>query len=83
MENCSEETPLRRLVPTNTYGLQLEAIGYLLDGDDVLLMIAKGSGKANMFVVYFRVSHSRSTRQWRLIAYLTKNFGGRNGQLDG
>ena len=41
---------LRQIMPTDTHNFQLEAIGHLLDGDDVLLVIATGSGKTNMFI---------------------------------
>ncbi|KAF9231106.1 P-loop containing nucleoside triphosphate hydrolase protein [Melanogaster broomeanus] len=37
-------------MPTDTHDFQLEVIGYLLDGDDVLLVIATGSGKTDMFI---------------------------------
>ena len=37
-------------MPTDTHDFQLEAIGHLLDGDDVLLVIATGSRKTDMFI---------------------------------
>jgi len=41
---------LRDIMPSDTHDFQLEAIGHLLDGEDVLLVIATGSGKTDMFI---------------------------------
>ena len=41
---------LQQIMPTDTHNFQLEAIGHLLNGDDVLLMIATGSRKTDMFI---------------------------------
>ncbi|KAH7888805.1 P-loop containing nucleoside triphosphate hydrolase protein, partial [Phlebopus sp. FC_14] len=41
---------LRVLMPHDTHDWQLEAIAHLLDGDDVLLIIATGSGKTDVFI---------------------------------
>ena len=38
------------LMPSDTHDFQLESIGHLLDGEDVLLVVATGSGKTDMFI---------------------------------
>jgi len=38
------------LMPSDTHDFQLESIGHLLDGEDLLLVVATGSGKTDMFI---------------------------------
>ena len=38
------------LMPLDTHDFQLESIRHLLDGEDVLLVVAMGSGKTDMFI---------------------------------
>jgi len=38
------------LMPSDTHDFQLESIGRLLDGEDLLLVVATGSGKTDMFI---------------------------------
>ncbi|KAG0704641.1 P-loop containing nucleoside triphosphate hydrolase protein [Suillus ampliporus] len=41
---------LKRCMPHDTHDYQLEAIGYLLDGKDVLCITATGTGKTDAFI---------------------------------
>jgi len=38
------------LMPSDTHDFQLELIRRLLDGEDLLLVVATGSGKTDMFI---------------------------------
>ena len=52
---------LRNIMPSDTHDFQLEAIGYLLDGKDILLVIMTGSGKTDMFIQLMHVMKWIST----------------------
>src|SRR5882757_6809925 len=55
-------TILRECMPHDTHDFQLEAMSYLLDSDDVLLLTATGTGKTDTFI-----------RTMHVIRYLTEN----------
>ncbi|KIJ09315.1 hypothetical protein PAXINDRAFT_102280 [Paxillus involutus ATCC 200175] len=57
---------LKDLMPPDTHDWQLQAITWLLDGEDVLLITATGSGKTDVFIRLMRLIKYFTTRPRRL-----------------